>query len=135
MTKVLPKHPQITNLLDELSPEELEQLKSHETSTDSLPVDNYWLTMAMWLKIAGYQAYLDARDDARDNTGNLILTTTEVLTLIEATRKLDAVEQYKQAESSFIGAGSAQAGKKASSTFKSLTKHIIKQTKVEDGNI
>lgn len=132
MTQVLPKKPQIKNLLNELSPEELDKLKSHKSENkDSVPVDNYWITMASWLKIAGYQGYLDARDDARDKEGNLIVTTQEILALIEATRKLDAAEQYKQAESSFIGAGAAQAGKKASSTFKSLTKHIIKQTKVE----
>lgn len=90
--------------------------------------------MAAWLQIAGYQAYLDARDDARDSDGNLILTMQEIMTLIEATKKLKAIDQYKQAESAFIGAGSAQAGKKASTTFKAMTKNIIKQAKVEDGN-
>ncbi len=125
--------PPIKNLLNELSSKDLDQIQAHQANTSgSLPVDNYWLIMAEWLRIAGYQAYLDARNDSRDNNGNLIVTMQEILTLIEANRKIEAHRQYKNAEAAFIGAGSAQAGKRASSTFKSLTKHIINQTKVQE---
>lgn len=127
-----PKKSQVKNLLNEISPEDLEKIKTYQSSTKgAFPVDNEWLILAEWLKIAGYQAYLDAKNDAVDSEGNLILTMAEILTLIEATRKLNYVAQYRNAESSFIGAVSAQA-KRPSSRFKSLTKKIINNTKVHE---
>lgn len=125
-----PKKSQVKNLLNEISPEDLEKIELYQSNTKgAFPVDNEWLILAEWLKIAGYQAYLDAKNDTVDSDGNLILTMAEILTLIEATRKLNYVAQYRNSESSFIGAVSAQA-KRPSSTFKSLTKKIINKTKV-----
>lgn len=122
--------PKARNLLDEASPESLAKIREHQSSTKgAYPVDNEWMILAEWLKIAGYQAYLDAKNDTRDENGNLKITMGEILTLIEANRKLERVAQYHQAEAAFIGAGSAQA-KKPSAAFKSMTKNIIKEMRV-----
>ena len=121
--------PKVKNLEDLVSPEDLAKIEEASTS-GAIPVDNIWMIYAEWLEIAGYQAYLDARDDARDEKGNLIISYEEILTIIEARRKLKAIEHYRNSEASFIGSASAQA-KKPSSAFKKLTKNIIKQTKVQ----
>lgn len=121
----------VKNLADSISPKDLAKIEAHQTETDgAFPVDNEWMILAEWLHIAGYQAYLDAKNDAVDKNGNLILSMAEILTLIEATRKIEYVAQCRQAESSFIGAVSAQS-KKPSNTFKSLMKIIINKTKVQ----
>lgn len=120
------------NILDDISPESLAKIREHQSSTSgSYPVDSQWMILAEWLKIAGYQAYLDARNDARDSEGNLIIDMQEVLTLIAATRKLDAVDHYRNAEATLIGYGSARS-RKPSSTFKKLTKDTINQMKVQE---
>jgi|GEM_PF-4126210 len=122
----------VVNLKDKLSSDDLAKIQEYQFDTTStIPVDREWMILAEWLKIAGYQAYLDARNDARDENGNLIITTQEILTLIEATRKLEALDHYRNAEAAFIGAGSAQT-KKPSAAFKSLTKNILNKIKVQE---
>lgn len=54
-----------------------------------------------------------------------------MLTLIEANRRLEYRKMFENSQASFIGAVSAQS-RKPSSTFKSLTKIIIKHTKADD---
>lgn len=109
--------------LDEISAEDLAKIKAHQASTDgAYPVDNEWLLLAEFGKAYGWEAYKDARDDK--------IGAPEMLTLIEANRKLEAMQLYKASYASLVGAGSAQA-KKPSSVFKSMTKDIIKQTKVQ----
>jgi len=130
--KPQPKKPQVKNLLDEISPEDIAKIEAYQAETDgAFPVDNEWMVLAEWLRIAGYQAYLDAKNDAVDNNGNPIVTLGEILTLIEASRKIEYVAQCRQAEASFIGAVSAQT-KKPQSTFNSLIKNIVKKTKVHE---
>ena len=126
------KRSKIVNLKEVLSPDDLAKLEELQTNTDgAYPVDNEWLIMAEWLSIAGYQAYLDARDDARDNDGKLLIPMEEILTLIAATRKLEAIKHYKNSEAVLIGSGSAQS-KSPSNTFRTLTKEIINQAKVQN---
>ena len=123
----------IVNLSDALDPKDLDKIREYQTSTDGgYPVDNEWLVLAEWLKFAGYQAYLDAKNDAVDENGNLIITMPEILTLLEANRKLEAINQYLMAESMMIGSGTAQSGKKASSFWKSMTRHILNKAKVQE---
>jgi len=120
------------NLLDSASAEDLEKIRQYQASTSgAYPVDDSWLLFTEFLKLAGWEAYLAAKNDYRDEKGNLLITRAEFLTLIEANRKIEAAKHYKAAEASFIGAGSAQA-KKPSTAFKTMTKGIIKQTKVEE---
>jgi hypothetical protein len=118
--------------LNNISAEDLEKIKAHQASTSgAMPVDNEWMLLAEFAKAFGWQAYLDAKNDARDDNGNLIVNATEMLTLIEANRKLEAIQHFKDAQSVLIGSGSSQS-KNPSNTFKSLTKDIIKQTKVQE---
>lgn len=110
--------------LNNISAEDLAKIQAHQASTQgAYTVDNEWLLLTEFAKAFGWQAYLDVKDDR--------ITGAEMLTLIEANRKLEAVAHYRNAEASLIGAGSAQA-KKPSQVFKSLTKDIIKQTKAQE---
>lgn len=109
--------------LDSISDEDLERIKKHQASTrGSFPVDQEWMLLAEFAKAYGWEAYRAARDDA--------ITSAEMLTLIEANRKLNAIDLYNRSLAAFIGAGSANS-KKPSQTFTSMTRNIIKQTKVE----
>jgi hypothetical protein len=130
MTEKKKQPKKIKNLLDELSPEDLEKISQPSTSGAS-PVDQEWLLLAEFGLKFGWQAYLDAKNDAVDENGNLKVTGAEMLTLIEASRRLEARGLYDQTTASFIGSVSAQS-KKPGQTFKSLTKDIIKQTKADE---
>lgn len=110
--------------LNEISAEDLAKIKAHQASTEgAYPVDNEWLLLAEFGKAYGWEAYKDARDDR--------IGAPEMLTLIEANRKLEAIHLYQSAYASFTGAASAKS-KKPAVAFKSLTKDIIKQTKVHE---
>jgi hypothetical protein len=116
------------NLLDSVSEEDLAKLRAYQAETSShYKVDNEWLLLAEWAMTFGWQAYLDVKHDNRAN-----VTGEEMMTLIEASRKIKEAQHYRAAESSFIGAGAAQAGKKAYSTFKKMTKAIIKRSKADE---
>lgn len=109
--------------LNNVSQEDLEKVKAYKASTKgAYPVDQEWLLLAEFAKAYGWQAYLAARNDE--------IRADEMLTLVEANRKLEARSMFSNMQSSFVGAVSAQT-KKPASTFKSLTKNIIRQTKVE----
>lgn len=111
-------------LIDEISAEDLAIVQEVQSSTKgAYPVDQEWMLLAEFGKAYGWQAYKDARDD--------LISVEEMLTLIECNRKIEASEMYKNAQAVLIGQGSAQS-KTPSKTFKSLTKDIIKQTKVQE---
>lgn len=110
--------------LDNISAEDLKKIKAHQSTTSgSLAVDNEWMLLAEFAKAYGWQAYKDARDNK--------VSLAEMLTLIEAHRKLEALDHYRMAEAVLIGAGSARS-KKPIATFKALVKEIIKKTKVQE---
>jgi hypothetical protein len=112
------------NLLDKITAEDLAKIEAHRASTEgSYPVDNEWMLLAEFGKAYGWEAYKAARDDE--------IPSSEMLTLIEANRKLEAIQLYRDSQSSLIGAISAKS-KKPGSTFRSLTKDIIKRMKVKD---
>jgi len=113
--------------LDNISPEELEKIKSYQASTEGAhKVDREWLLLAEFASEYGWQAYLDVKHDVRDN-----VTLQEMLTLIEAKRIINSMRLYDSAHAAFIGAASSRA-KKPGSAFKRATKDIIKKTKVHD---
>lgn len=108
--------------LDEISPEDLDKIKGHQEGTHgAFPVDQEWLLMAEFAKAYGWEAYKDARDDK--------IEMPEMMTLIQANRKLEAMASLRDARDIFIGIASAQS-KKPTQAFRSLTKDIVKQTKV-----
>lgn len=117
--------------LKEISDQELEKVERLKASTAGhLRVDNEWLLLTEFALKFGWPAYLDAKNDTRDAKGNLNVEMQEFLTLIEASRKLDNLSMYRNAQASFIGAGSAQT-KKPGQTFKQLTSKIIKLIKAD----
>lgn len=109
--------------LNEISADDLAKIKAHQASTSgAYPVDKEWLLLAEFAKAYGWQAYQDARQDK--------IMMTEMLTLIEASRKLEYIAQFRIAEAVLAGAATAQTGK--SQTFKSLTKEMINKMKVQE---
>lgn len=114
----------VIDLRKSISAKDLEKIQQHQASTKgAYSVDDEWLIMCEWLRLAGYKAYQDAKTDK--------LPLAEILTLIEANRRIEAAHHYKNAEAAFIGAGSAQS-KKPASTFKKLVKGIINMTKADE---
>lgn len=102
----------------------MQKIKAHQSGSDSIyPVDASWLALAEFAQAFGWQAYIDARDNK--------ISYTEMHTLLEAKCKLDALKQYQMAEAMLIGAGSVNT-KRPHSTFKRLTKHIIKRIKIDE---
>lgn len=111
-------------VLDSITPEELDKIKAHQASTQgAFPVDTEWLLLAEFAKAYGWQAYLDVKDDK--------ITGAEMLTLIEANRKLQAIQSLKMARDVYIGSSTARSTK-SNSTFNSLTRDIVKQTRVHE---
>lgn len=119
-----PKKQAPKNLLDALSTEDIEKIKAHQSSTDgAMPVDIGWMLLGEFGLAYGWDAYVAAKNDDID--------IAEMLTLIEVSRRINSRKMFDDAQTSFIGAVSAQT-KKPSSTFKKLTKQIIKNTKVDE---
>lgn len=111
--------------LDNLSAKDLAKVEAHRASTEgAYTVDQEWLLFAEFAREYGWQAYLDAKSDK--------IGAPEMLTLVEASRKLRARDMFENAQTSFIGSASGQGGKKAMSIFKSMTKAILNRTKVHD---
>lgn len=108
------------NLLDKLSPNDLEKIESHKSGGE-YPLDAEWILLAEFARAFGWQAYLDARDDKID--------ADEMITLLQANRKLESASHYRNAEAAFIGAVSAQV-KRPTQMFKKMTKDILKNAKV-----
>lgn len=110
--------------LDDVSVDDLEKIKAHQAKTKSAyPVDQEWLLLAEFARTYGWQAYIDVKND--------VITTPEMMTLIEANRKLEALDFYNHAQASFIASASSQ-GKKPADAFKRMTKNIIKNSKVDE---
>lgn len=110
--------------LDAITAEELEKVKAHQASTKgAFPVDQEWLLLAEFAMKFGWEAYQAARTDQID--------IQEMLTLIEASRKLEWAQLYNDSRAALIGAGSANS-KKPSQTFTALTSDIINHTKVDE---
>ncbi len=110
--------------LDEISADDLAKVKQHQASTNTTySVDAEWMLFAEFAIKFGWDAYRAARADE--------IPTDEMMTLLEASRKLDSLNQLYTAQAVFAGAGSAQS-KKPAQTFKSLTKNMIKNMKVDE---
>lgn len=110
--------------LDNISPEELEKVKAHQASTQgAYHVDQEWLLLAEFAKAYGWDAYRAVKSDD--------ITAAEMLTLVEANRRLEAKRMFEDAQSAFIGTGAAQS-KNPANAFRSLTNPIVKKTKADD---
>ena len=112
------------SLLDGITKEELEKIEAHKAKTKgAYPVDDYWLLLAEWLRIAGWQGYMAVKNDEID--------MAEMMTLIESNRKLESLDMYRNSLTSFIGASSSQT-KRPSSIFKKLTNQFITKAKADE---
>ena len=113
--------------LNNISDADLAKVKAHQASTEgAFPVDQEWLLLAEFAKAYGWQAYLDVKHDNIKN-----VTFPEMLTLIEANRKLEAGELLRTLRAVFSGVLATKA-KKPVQAFKKLAEDIIKRTKVQE---
>lgn len=110
--------------LNNVSAEDLEKIKAHKAATKgSMPVDMFWLVAAEFARAFGWEAYMAFKNDEID--------LAEMLTMVEANRRLEAARMFENTQAAFVGAVSAQS-KKPGNTFKRLTKELIRKTKVDD---
>ena len=108
--------------LDDVSVEDLDKIREHQSSTKgAYPVDEEWLLVTEFAIKFGWQAYLDVKADK--------ITGVEMRTLIEASRRLEWLETYRQAIASFAGSISTQS-KKPATAFRAATKDILKRTRL-----
>ena len=107
--------------IDAIDVEHLKKIEAIESS--GIPVDSEWMLLAEFALLYGWEAYKDARDDN--------ISGVEMITLINAGRKLKTLEKYNMAQAVYIGAGSVQA-KEPSKAFGKMTKDMIKDMKVDD---
>lgn len=110
--------------LDNISPEDLAKIQA---KTDVVKVDVEDVLEAEFLMKFGFTSYWALYPEKDPSMG---ITANEMIRLINASRKVDAFNQYSQAQSSFIGAAAAQS-KKPSSTFESATQSIKKNMRYE----
>lgn len=110
--------PKVINLKDRISPEDLAKIQA--STEGGMPVDEEWLLLTEFALKFGWEAYLDVKAD--------VISGAEMKTLIEASRRLEYLNLYRDSTASFIGAISAQQ-KKPSTTFNRLTKDMIKKAK------
>jgi len=111
------------NLRDEIDPKDLEKIRAYQARTGStIKVDDHWLLLTEFALAFGWQAYRDVIDDK--------IQLDEMMTMLEAKRKLDYLNLYQDARTAFIGAGSAQS-KKPSQAFKTMTREFIKKAKAD----
>lgn len=99
-----------------------DQKKLAQFNNSSIKVSEEWMLLAEFGRAYGWEAYKAARNDE--------ISLDELMVMVEANRRLEYLEQYRMAEASFAGSGSAQS-RKPSTTFKSLTKGILKKTKAD----
>ncbi|NCU40953.1 hypothetical protein EOL73_04335 [Candidatus Saccharibacteria bacterium] len=112
----------VKNLLDLASDEDKKKILEHNASESLVPVEPEDLLLAEFALKFGWEAYKAVKNDE--------IGSAEMKTLIAASRKIDLVDLYRHAQASLIGAGSANS-KKPSSTFKSMTKNIIKGSQAD----
>lgn len=110
--------------LDDISPEDLAKIKAHQASTRGhMPVDNEWLIVAEFTLKFGWEAY---RDFKADN-----IQLDEMLTLIEAARRVEYKNMFYDAQAVFIATAASGASKRQAPLFEKLTRKIIELTKAD----
>lgn len=114
------KPQRIVSLNDVLSDEEKKQLASHDLNDAGTTED--WVFLAEWVELTGLDGYRAYQNDK--------VEFHEMLMLIAGKRVLEARRMYENAQTSFVGAVSAQT-KNPHNTFKRLTKEIVSKTKAE----
>lgn len=119
--------PKIPNLLDSLTPKEVQQLKSHnENVNGGFPIDDYWLTLAEIATLFGWQAYIDAKNDNVEN-----VTSKEMYTLLAAARRLRALEIDNMVQAGLI-VNHISYSKNPKSKIASYQKKLKKNLEVND---
>lgn len=109
--------------LDDISQEDLEKIEKYTASTKgAAKIDEEWLLLTEFALKFGWQAYMEVKSDR--------ISFKEMITLIEASRRLEQFDLYKLSSASFIGSVSANQ-KKPGSTFNNLTKGMQRKMKAD----
>lgn len=110
--------------IDTISAEDLAKIQA---KTEVVKVDVEDVLEAEFLMKFGFTAYWSLYPEKDPHEG---ITANEMIRLINASRKVDAFNQYAQAQTAFIGAAAAQS-RKPSATFESATQSIKKNMRYE----
>lgn len=106
--------------LDSVSVEDLAKVQSKKLK--GVSIDSEDLLEAEFATKFGWLAY---RDYKQDN-----VSTKEMMKLIVASRKLDALKQYRMALAVFIGSGAAQSSSPGP-TFESLSRKLAQSAEAD----
>lgn len=111
--------------LDSISADDMAKVQAQMPK--SLPVYPEDIIEVEFLMNFGFEAYWALYPDKDRSLG---ISGDEMLRLVTAARKVEASRLYRSSQASFIGAAAAQS-KKPSTTFRDITKSIIKESKAD----
>jgi plasmid maintenance system killer protein len=101
---------------------DLEKIKAINGS-QSIKVDEEWMILAEFALRYGWDAYLAAKND--------LISLNEVITLIEAARRIEIRGTYNSAHAVLIGTLAANA-KQPSSAFEKMTKDFTRKMEADE---
>lgn len=107
--------------LNNISPEDLAKIQNVQNK--SIKIDQEDLLETEFALKFGWEAYREYKNDE--------IKTKEMMKLIIASRKIESLTQFRNAQAVLIGSGSAKS-KSPSNTFKSLTAELLKSTEPDD---
>lgn len=113
------------SLLDNIPEADLKKIQS-KTARVKVEVED--ILEAEFLMKFGWEAYWSIYPEKDRSKG---ISSKEMMRLLAASRKIDASEMFRNAQSIFIGAASALSGKKANSVFTSATRKLLKDTEAD----
>lgn len=113
-------------LIDNISAEDLAKVQRKISSHIKVGTED--LLLAEFAIKFGWGAYKDVRRGYYETED---IEMIEFMKLIEASRKLESLQLYKQAQAVLVGAGSAQS-KNPSSSFTKMTQKLLKDARADD---
>ena len=120
---------ELQNRLNDISPEAMAKVqRAKNVSESAIKVDHEWLAIAEMGKHFGWAAIESILPEIKEDG----LSGEYMTVLLTAARKIDASVDYRASRAAFVGSGAAQAGKKATQSFDSMTKHLLKQAEADE---
>lgn len=106
--------------LDNISDADLQKIQSKIAPSIKVEIED--LLLCEFAMKFGWPAYKEARDD--------VIKGKEMMLMLAASRKLDALRLYNDAQAAFIGAGSAQS-KSPGQSFSKMTSKLTKSSEAD----
>lgn len=107
--------------LDNISPEDLAKIQAAKAKTIKIEIED--LLEAEFALKFGWEAYRDHEADR--------ISTKRMMKLLVASRKLDSLQQYRNAQAVLVGAGSAKS-ENPSKTFAAMTSELLRSAEADE---